>query len=259
MQWQPIDEFRKQPDAEAGLLKTLDVEVKADDASRELTFRISTGTADRVNDTIATAGWEIAAYQKNPVMLWAHDYTSLPVAKATRIWADPSALHATAEFTPAGLVRFNDIVFDLYKGGWLNAVSVGFRPLEWEFTNDKNRPGGIDFIKQELLEFSAVPVPANPDALIEARAAGLDQGELRKWALGVLRALPRPATIREFEAFLRDVGMPQKEAKEIASHGFKCLQREVEAEPAPTPQEPVEDVVLVALQSHAVRVSLNFH
>jgi hypothetical protein len=31
---------------------------------------------------------------------------------------------------------------------------------------------GIDFKRQELLEFSIVPVPANANALIEARAYG---------------------------------------------------------------------------------------
>jgi phage head maturation protease len=46
---------------------------------------------------------------------------------------------------------------------YINAVSVGFKPLEW--TNSKERPGSVDFQKQELLELSLVGVPANASAL----------------------------------------------------------------------------------------------
>jgi hypothetical protein len=45
----------------------------------------------------------------------------------------------------------------------LNAVSVGFIPIEWTETKD-----GYDITKWELLEFSAVAVPANQDAIAEA-------------------------------------------------------------------------------------------
>ena len=45
----------------------------------------------------------------------------------------------------------------------LNAVSVGFIPLEWVETEN-----GFDILKWELLEFSAVAVPANQDAIAEA-------------------------------------------------------------------------------------------
>ena len=45
----------------------------------------------------------------------------------------------------------------------LNAVSVGFIPLEWIETDN-----GYDILKWELLEFSAVAVPANQDAIAQA-------------------------------------------------------------------------------------------
>ena len=45
-------------------------------------------------------------------------------------------------------------------------MSVGFAPIKFKFTSDPERKFGIDFIEQELLEFSIVPVPANPDAVI---------------------------------------------------------------------------------------------
>jgi len=54
----------------------------------------------------------------------------------------------------------------LVEQGVLKATSVGFRPLEYIHAKDVMRAGGLDFKSQELMEFSVVPVPANPECLI---------------------------------------------------------------------------------------------
>ena len=66
---------------------------------------------------------------------------------------------------------------------YLNAVSVGFNPSEWKWVDDEDRPWGIDYNKQELLEYSAVPVPANPEALIDAKSKGIDLAPLMEWVV----------------------------------------------------------------------------
>lgn len=162
----------------------------ADDGSRRMTFTISTASIDRYGDTIAVDGWQLEAYRANPVVLWAHDQSSLPLGRATRVEVDGAALVAEAEFTPAGVARFNDAVYDMLKGGFLNATSVGFLPLEWKFADDPGRRYGVDFTKQELLEFSVVPVPANAEALVQARAAGIDAGPLVDWARRIVARDP---------------------------------------------------------------------
>jgi hypothetical protein len=58
----------------------------------------------------------------------------------------------------------------LVVDGFIAAGSVGFIPIEFNFSSNPDRPMGIDFKRQELLEFSVVPVPANANALIEARS-----------------------------------------------------------------------------------------
>jgi len=187
-----IEEFRagyiREREAPAGdLIASFDTAVKASEGdSRSLTFTISTGAVDRMGDTVDPSGWQLENYRKNPVVLWAHDSTSLPVAKAPKIWTEKLSLKAEAEFTPRGMARFNDTVFDMYKGGFLSATSVGFAPLKYAFVDDPARKYGIDFMEQELLEFSAVPVPANPQALIESRSAGLDVDLILDWAEGAL-------------------------------------------------------------------------
>ncbi len=174
-----IDKFREAAKADSGaaldavVRASFDTEIKAGDG-RSMTFTISTDSVDRMGDTIAVDGWKLDAYSKNPVVLFAHDASSLPVAKATKIWKDGNKLKAEAEFTPAGVARFNDTVYEMIKGGFLNATSVGFAPLKYAFTDDPQRRFGIDFLEQELLEFSVVPVPANSEALVESRAAGID-------------------------------------------------------------------------------------
>jgi uncharacterized protein len=214
------------------LRKQFVAEVKAEaDNSRVLGFTISTAAVDRQYDSIAVDGWDFAAYRKNPVVLWAHDYTILPVARSLNEFVEGASVRARAEFTPAGMAKFNDVVFDMYKAGFLSAVSVGFLPSQWNWSESKERPLGIDFQKQELLEFSCVPVPANPEALIEARAAGVDIAPIKQWAAGVIRSTC--GTIRDFEGFLRDVGYSHREAKLLASHGWAGLtQRDVEEKQA---------------------------
>jgi HK97 family phage prohead protease len=152
---------------------------------RSMDFIISTGAMDRESDSLNVNGWELANYRKNPVVLFAHDYKTLPLAKARNIRVEDGALKATADFTPEGMAKFNDIVFDMLKGGFLNATSVGFRPIKWSWRDDDNG-FGIDFEKQELLEFSIVPVPCNQECLVEARAAGIDTAPIDAWAKGWL-------------------------------------------------------------------------
>jgi hypothetical protein len=58
-----------------------------------------------------------------------------------------------------------DTVLRLLDGGFLRATSVGFRPIRQVRNTER---GGTDYLQQELLEFSVVPVPANADALRRA-------------------------------------------------------------------------------------------
>lgn len=168
-------EIRKLKEAQTSgeqyaLRRQFDTEVKADGESRSLDFTISSAAVDRYGDTIAADGWKLTNFRKNPVVLWMHDNTMLPVAKASNVRVEDGKLKARAEFTPAEMVRYNDIVFDMLKAGFLSATSVGFVPLKYNFVDDPARRFGIDFLEQELLEFSIVTVPANPEALIEGRS-----------------------------------------------------------------------------------------
>lgn len=66
----------------------------------------------------------------------------------------------------------------------MRATSVGFTPIKYQFNDERKH--GIDFLEQELFEYSCVPVPSNPEALIEASAKGIDTTPLKEWAERVL-------------------------------------------------------------------------
>lgn len=137
----------------------------------ENTYRViaSTNSIDRQGDSVDQNGWELENYMANPVMLWAHEYDSLPVARAISLdRTTPGKLIADFEFATAEMNPMAAQIKALYDGGFLNAVSVGFIA--------KERSGNV-ITKSELLEISFVPVPANQDALrLAYKSLTLDAG-----------------------------------------------------------------------------------
>jgi phage head maturation protease len=164
-----------------------------------LDFIASTATLDRYHEVIEPNGWRLDAYRRNPVFQNAHNYGdilfTLGKALVTEVRAvgERQALCQRIEFaTEVNPVA--RIAYGLYKGGFLNAVSVGFIPLRWEDGGNGTDSKGTAaprrrYVEQELLEVSAVAIPANPDAL----ALGLKSGALTKSdlqeTLNLLRAL----------------------------------------------------------------------
>src|SRR5437016_136887 len=128
-------------------------EAKAESAgNRRIRFTVTTATPDRENDVVQTAGIDTSAYERNPVVLFAHDHRSLPIARCVGIDRTSDKLVATAEFaTEADGNPFAEQVYRMVKSGFLNACSIGFRPLQWAYNEER---GGVDFAASEMLEFS---------------------------------------------------------------------------------------------------------
>ncbi len=138
-----------------------------DQERRTISALVSTDSVDRDGDVIVAAGWQLDNYRKNPVVLWAHRYDELPVAKALALEITDHGLLAMMQFADHELAQD---VFALYAGGFLRAFSVGFRALEYGPRKDETSRGWL-ISKAELMEFSCVPVPANQDALVLASKA----------------------------------------------------------------------------------------
>jgi phage head maturation protease len=168
--------------------------------SRSIRFVASDESVDRYGDIIRADGWKLANFKKNPVLLFGHQSRELPIGKVSEVGVVGKQLEATAEFMPAGMSDFADEVWRAVDAGFLNAVSVGFMPLSdpnYIFADDdpdhKGWPTGYEFIDQELLELSVVPVPANPQALAVARALAISESTQRRLFVADDRAQARVA------------------------------------------------------------------
>lgn len=212
--------------------------LRAEDGTetRRIRTAITSERIDREEDTIAVDGWELANYRRNPVVLWAHDYHSLPIARSLRLYTEETELDGESvrlmfsedEFPALGLHPFADLVYALTVGGYINATSVGFRPLTWSFDEER---WGVNFLTQEMLEHSYVPIPANPDALIAARAAGIVLDPLKEWAeLALARMHGEPGTWLPQDVVVR--------ALRIVENGRRSMPAASVREPEATVETP---------------------
>jgi HK97 family phage prohead protease len=210
------DDFRSaakdggQPDGTVFRFATTEPQ-NVEGATRTKRFVFSDATIDHAGDSIDAKGWDLSIFNENPVALWSHDSSSPPIGRASNVGVQKGKLVGDIEFAPPEVSAFADSIYRLVDGGYLNAVSVGFRPKDWAFSKDKDRPYGIDFKSQVLLEISVCSVPCNPSALQEARSMGIDTAPLLEWAEKVLDSgdtvfLPR----KELETLRGQAGAPAR-------------------------------------------------
>jgi phage head maturation protease len=157
--------------------------LKIDPANMVVRAVISTADADRAGDVILPAGLRNAdEFLRNPVVLWAHQRSLPPIGTCERLTIEPGRIIAETKFSQSS--PFARDVFNLYAEGVLRGWSVGFVPAKAvPIPTTRGRPaGGTCYPVWDLLEYSAVPVPENPQALTLAVRKGLVQdSDLRHW------------------------------------------------------------------------------
>ena len=146
-------------------------EVKETKDDRTLEFVGSKEITDRDKEIVKVAGLDLKNYKKNPVVLWSHQYDQPPVAKATKVWKSKDEVKFNVKFADMEEYSFADTIYKLYKGGYMNAVSIGFIPDYDSIEYPEKSKGGTQriFNKSELIELSLVPVGANPAALLQSK------------------------------------------------------------------------------------------
>jgi HK97 family phage prohead protease len=177
--------------------------VEGAEEERTITAKITTNDRDRMREIVDSKGADLAQYRKNPILLWAHDYSQLPVGKA--VWIKPYESGIVAKFR-FGETEFAEDVYQLYKAGILTSFSIGFMVL----------PDGYDeetktITKWHLLEVSCVNVPANPEARI------VMEDELAKTGIVI-----HTKSLRD--AFHVASHEDEKKKSEIPPAGFKSIE-----------------------------------
>jgi uncharacterized protein len=203
---------------QAGLRGKIQVEIREPSASDSsapnggssstLDFIASDETLDRYNEVIVASGWKLDNYLRNPVFQNSHQYGDIiytigrALTTEVRTVGGRKVLFQRVEFaTEANPIA--KIAYNLYKGKFLNAVSVGFIPLQWE-TGEPGNLWNRRYTEQELLEVSAVGIPANPNALALGLKAGAitrqqikELGELMHYALRPRKPFEPPRRVTE--------------------------------------------------------------
>lgn len=199
---------------------------EVNEEERTVTAVISTGAIDRDGEVLDPKGIQLENYVKNPVVPWSHRSGEPPIGKC--LWIKKGTKRIVAKVKFAMTERAEE-VWQLFKGGFLKAFSVGFMPQEGHRpTPDdiKKNPILADarfiFDKWELLEFSPVTVPANPEAL--AQAIKSKSIKLSEDLITELKVSPVPeAEVIEEQDEPIAVAIPVKE--------FRPQEKEIKVEP----------------------------
>ena len=143
--------------------------------ARRRSVVIAANERARTAPEIDLAGLQFDNYRRNPVVMWAHDSTGrspsggLPIGRTLSISrADDGGIVAEFEFLEDD--PFAQRIRNAWDRGFLQAASISWLPVE-------TRPadgGGIRDVRAELLEWSIVSVPADPDALRETHRRMLE-------------------------------------------------------------------------------------
>ena len=149
------------------------------DPSRVRRFTASDDSVDRYGEVVLATGVDWGNYSKNPVVQQFHDYGMWPIGKSVAGEVRDGAILLDIEFAPASIDEEADKVLGKIDHRTVKTGSIGFLSKASIHPDGKNSQEEKDlftkypgvsriFTSWELLEFSIVPVPANPNALLNA-------------------------------------------------------------------------------------------
>lgn len=142
-----------------------------DEATRtRWTFVASEAVEDRYGDVVEQ-DWDLANYEKNPIVLWAHDGKQIPVGRG-HAYVEAGCLMVDVDIDDDPKNAMGQLVAHQLRKGILNAGSVGFRGeavarSSLPTTHAHYAKRGSLLRRNELLEYSIVPIPALPSSLAQ--------------------------------------------------------------------------------------------
>lgn len=161
------------------LCEKISLDYKEGYENRVIERIVTTEAVDRDGDIIIADGVDHKNYAKNPVVLFAHDKTGLPVGNSIKWWKDDNInrfkgwrsydLYFDNELDTSGM---SDLVFRFVLSGAMPGGSIGFSVIDakYDYSEEERKKLGLGkygvvYLKTEKLEHSVCSVPANQDAL----------------------------------------------------------------------------------------------
>ena len=146
-----------------------DFQAKKTTQDKPIKFVASTASPDRYGDVVDQKGWDLSAYNRNPVVLFNHNPSQMPIGKG-KAYVENDQLMLEVEFDQKD--EMAKTIEQKVRDGFINAVSVGFQPSKTvsrsSLPSDHPYYGksGSYFQASELLEVSIVTIPANNEATL---------------------------------------------------------------------------------------------
>jgi HK97 family phage prohead protease len=119
----------------------------------------TTITPDRMNDIVEARG---AKFNLPLPLLSQHDH-HLPIGTIHVAKVTDGQIEIEAEIAKDTGLEYVETAYKQIKHGLVRGLSIGFRALDYDFIKDSD---GIRFKQWEMLEVSAVTIPANSEAAI---------------------------------------------------------------------------------------------
>ena len=136
---------------------------------KPIKFVASTANPDRYGDVVDQKGWDLRAYNRNPVVLFNHNPAQMPIGKG-KAYVENEQLMLEVEFDQKDDMA--KTIEQKVRDGFINAVSVGFQPFKTiarsslPADHPYHGKSGSYFQASELLEVSIVTIPANNEATL---------------------------------------------------------------------------------------------
>lgn len=200
-QWDKKEVEPEEPEEEPEV--ELEKPAEKKDEDRTMTFIMTDEQVDRDGDIVKLDGADMESFEQNPVFLLWHEKKAFPIGKVLNSWVEGSMRKCKVKFLPEGKSDTADLAYYMFKEGFLNSVSIGFRPSPpIEDNVQQNEFGGLTFNKYEIFELSGVTVPGNPRALAERKDYEKEfEGAVFK-TYGLTPAKPKEAKAESEEAKL---------------------------------------------------------
>ena len=197
----------------------------------------------RNGDELNLRGINFTNYRKNPVVLWSHDsWGGIPIAKTLEIDHDDKG-RIVADFQFNSEDEFAARVENAWNGGFIRAASIRFMPTKIvEILDEQGRVDRLRIEESDLLEWSLVPIPADPDAVkAGARALNLPKE--------IFRGLePEPKEADSFIDALRERMVAlEEEFRALVAKTSEEKPQEPQESPSPEEPEGSQDPMLAAI------------